>query len=250
MGKEMALIARRVLPAPLRRAILRATRWPPVGMVFFGSLGRTRPISSAWGGDRGLSIDRYYIECFLGQHAEHIRGHVLEIKSDLYTTRFGGSRVTKLDILNAPPGNPQATIVADLTRAEHLPGETFDCIVLTQTLQFIYDMPAAVRTLHRLLKPGGVLIGTVPGISKIDRADNGRTIHQWSLTSGATRRLFADVFGAEHVQVQTYGNVLAAVAFLHGLAREDVGRRKLEVHDPDYEMLIGVRAVKPARPAQ
>ena len=46
----------------------------------------------------------------------------------------------------------------------------------------------------------------------------------------------------------SFGNVPATVAFLHGLAAEDLGR-KLDHQDPDYEMLIAVRAVKPGREA-
>jgi hypothetical protein len=36
--------------------------------------------------------------------------------------------------------HPGATIVGDLTRADHIPSDSFDCVNLTQTLQFIYDV--------------------------------------------------------------------------------------------------------------
>jgi len=38
--------------------------------------------------------------------------------------------------------------------------------------------------------------------------------------------------------------VLAAVAFLHGLAAEDLRPEELDYHDADYELLITVRAIK------
>ncbi len=47
------------------------------------------------------------------------------------------------------------------------------------------------------------------------------------------------------LQVQTHGNVLAAIAFLHGLAADDLRRKKLDHCDPDYQVLLTVRAVKP-----
>ena len=40
---------------------LRRRRRP----VLLGSLGRTRPVSYHWGYDRGLPVDRWYIERFL-----------------------------------------------------------------------------------------------------------------------------------------------------------------------------------------
>jgi SAM-dependent methyltransferase len=59
------------------------------------------------------------------------------------------------------------TIVADLATAGHIPSDTFDCIILTQTLQYIFDLPAAVRAIYRILAPGGVLLASVPGICPI-----------------------------------------------------------------------------------
>src|SRR5689334_2088523 len=93
----------------------------PIGAVMFGSLRRLTPISRDWGFDRGRPIDRYYIERFLEANANHIQGRVLEIGDNSYTRRFGGERVTISDVLHIEEGNPQATIVADLANAEHLP---------------------------------------------------------------------------------------------------------------------------------
>jgi len=138
----------------------------PVGKVRFGSLRRVTPISQQWGFDRGLPIDRYYIENFLAHHENDIRGRVLEIGDNSYTPKFGGNRVTKSDVLYVEEGNPKATIVADLTSANHISSNTFDCIILTQTLQLIYDVQAALQTSFRILKPGGVLLATLSGIAQ------------------------------------------------------------------------------------
>ena len=242
-------VAKAILPAGARQW-LRAyqRRWdqqPPVGWVRFGTLRRLQPISRVFGLDRGLPIDRYYVENFLGAHAEDIRGNVLEIGDDTYTRKFGGNRVTKSDVLHVSEGNPKVTIVADLTKADHVPSNTFDCIIFTQTLQFIYDVRAALQHLYRILKPGGVLLATFPGISQISRYDMNRWGDYWRFTILSARRLFEEVFPPENVEVQAYGNVLTAVAFLHGLAAEELKQEELDYHDPDYEVLITVRAVKP-----
>ena len=212
-----------------------------------GDLRRVTPISGAFGLERGVPVDRYYIERFLGAHVPHIKGRVLEIGDDRYTRRFGGERVLRSDVLHAAPGNPQASIVADLTRADHLPAARFDCIICTQTMQMIYDIHAALRNLHRLLRPGGVLLVTTAGIARIGRREGIDAWGEyWHLTSQSAHRLFGEVFQPDGVEVKVYGNVLAAVAFLHGLGTEELRQDELDYLDPDYEVIIGIKAERAA----
>jgi hypothetical protein len=216
-----------------------------VGWVRFGSLRRTDPIDENFGCGWGQPIDRYYIEHFLSQSSADIRGHVLEVADDYYTRRFGQERVSRSDILHHGQGNPRATIIADLTVANDIPSATFDCIILTQTLQFIYDCAAAVKTLYRILKPGGTLLITCHGISRISTHDMEKWGEYWRFTSLSARSLFTEVFPQNYVTVQSYGNVLAATAFLHGLNVQGLRREELDYSDPAYELIIGLRAVKP-----
>jgi SAM-dependent methyltransferase len=215
------------------------------GTLGFGDLRRLTPISRMYGRDRGLPIHRYYIEAFLSRHALDIQGHVLEIGDDTYTRKFGGIQVIRSDVLHVVEGNPQATIVADLTCADHLPGDQFDCIIFTQTLQMIYDIRSALRHLHRILKPEGVLLVTSHGITPIHRRE-GRDDwgEYWHFTTQSTRRLFGEFFPAAHLGFKVYGNVLTATAYLQGLSAEELSPDELDYPDPDYEVIIGVRAVK------
>ncbi|NEO11125.1 MULTISPECIES: glycosyltransferase [unclassified Moorena] len=215
----------------------------PVGSVNFGSLRRITPISREFGYDRGLPIDRYYIEKFLAHRSNDIQGRVLEIGENTYTCRFGADQVTKSDVLHVVEGNPQATFVGDLTNADHIPSEAFDCVILTQTLHLIYDMRTALGTLHRILKPGGVLLVTFPGISQIVKCDWGDD-WCWALTSQSAGLLFEELFPKTNVHVETHGNVLAAIAFLQGLAMEELTQKELDYRDREYQVLITVRAVK------
>jgi len=195
--------------------------------------------------DRGLPIDRYYIERFLAACAQDIQGHILEIGDDAYTRKFGGNRVTTADVLHLVDGNPKATIVADLTCCDHLPSNTFDCIIFTQTLQMIYEFREALRQLHRMMKPGGVLLSTSHGTSKIARrlgVDNWG--EYWRFTTQSTRRLFEEFFPSSNVTVESHGNILTAIAALHGLSSQDLKLKELDYRDPDFEVLITVRAVK------
>ena len=242
-------LARATLPAGVRSWV--GARVPGLdravnsSRVDFGTLRSLTPVSRRFGWDRGgLPVDRYFIERFLRQHEADIAGHVLEVRDDAYTRKFGGTRVTRVDILHPTRDNPKATIVADLTSADHLAGDVFDCIVLTQVLPFIPDVQAAVRTLHRILRPGGVVLATVPGISQIVRYDMDRWGDYWRFTSLSARRLFECGFPGGDVRVDARGNVLAATAFLQGLSSRDLKPEELDYPDPDYEVLITVRAVK------
>lgn len=243
------LLARVPFRAQLRDAARRVTgSTPPVGRVDLGDARRVTPISRCFGYDRGLPIDRYYIEGFLERNAGLIRGRVLEIGDNAYTVRFGADRVERSDVLHVKEGNPQATFVGDLTEADHIPSAAFDCVILTQTLHLIYDARAALRTVRRILRPGGVLLATFPGISQIDAGEWGGTWY-WSFTPASAARLFGEVFPATALALETHGNVLTAVGFLHGLALQELRPEDLEHRDPSYPLIVAVRAVRPAEPA-
>ena len=241
--------AKALVPSSLKRWIRikqhRYSMRPPLGWVRFGTLRRLTPISSIFGLERGQSIDRYYIDTFLRKHSGDIRAHVLEIAEPRYTRQFGGNRVTHSDVLHAVPGNPEATLVGDLVTGQGIPREAFDCMILTQTFPFIYDVRAAIATVFAALKPGGVLLATVSGISQISRYDMERWGDYWRFTTRSSRLLLEEVFPAENVFVEAHGNVYSAIAFLHGVAVEELSQEKLDHRDQDYELLITLRAVKP-----
>jgi len=217
---------------------------PSTGNVQFGDLRRLEPLTTSFGYERGQPIDRYYIEHFLGKHSSDISGHVVEVGDNRYTRQFGGDKVTRSDVLDQAHPGTAPTIIADLTRADSVPSNAFNCIMAIQTLQFIYDIAAAVNTLHRILRPGGVLLASFSTVSQISRYDMDQWGDYWRLTSAAAKRLFGDIFGADRVQVEAYGNVLVATAFLYGLAAQDLTAEELDFRDRDYEALVCVRAVK------
>ena len=235
----------RRLPGPVKTALRASVR--PFGMASM-SVGRIRslkPLSKVWGGDRGTPIDRYYIEAFLDRHAADVKGRVLEVQEDDYSRRYGQDRVTHQDVLNLDPSNPNATIIGDLADPETLPAGKFDCIILTQTLHLVFDMVAAIANVRRALKPGGVLLITVPGISPLDRYDFFDGWY-WSLTEPALKRLLEASFGPDNVAVETHGNLYAATAFLHAACVQEVSKRKLDKFDRVYPVTVAGRAVAPS----
>jgi ubiquinone/menaquinone biosynthesis C-methylase UbiE len=146
--------------------------------------------------------------------------------------------------LHVTPGAPQATIIGDLTQADHIPTNRFDCVILTQTLQLIYDVRAAIRTLFRIVKPGGVVLATVPGITPISDAQWSRQWY-WNFTRLSAARLFQEQFPVSCVTVDTQGNLLSALAFLQGLAARELSPEELAHADERYDVTISIKAVKP-----
>jgi SAM-dependent methyltransferase len=211
-----------------------------------GDLRRVTPIDSGFGLGRGKPVDRHYIEEFLRRHAADIRGRVLEVAENTYTLEYGGERVTRSDILHADESNPRATLIGDLAAENDLPSDSFDCFICTQTLTYIYDVQRAVRTIRRILAPGGVLLATVPGISQMSPYDRDRWGEYWRFTAQSLGRLLGEEFGSSHVEVESFGNVLASTAFLQGLCTGDLRRDELDHHDQRYQMLVAGRAVKTA----
>lgn len=240
MGQNASLKTRiwRKLPPEIRQwwARRNSSGASPAQLAF-------EPVSRAFGFDRGQPIDRYYIDGFLSAEKERITGHVMEIGEDLYTRRFG-SEATKSEVLLFQGDAAAGQRIGDLTRHESLPHEEVDAFICTQTLNFIYDVRAAIQGLHRSLRPGGTALVTVAGLCQISRHDADRWGDFWRFTPQGIERLFAEVFGAERITVRAFGNSYAATCLLKGFAAEECDARLLDAPDPDYPVVIGISATK------
>ncbi|HEY0055292.1 MAG TPA: methyltransferase domain-containing protein [Pedobacter sp.] len=216
---------------------------PLPGEVRLGDLDRTSPLSKQFGYDRGGPVDRYYIENFLERHRGLIKGRVLEIGDNEYTLRYGGANVQQSDILHINDRNPKATFIGDLSNAPILPDNTFDCVVLTQTLHLIFNHLQALQTCYRVLKPGGTLLLTVPGISHIDQGE-WKDIWLWSYTQSSIKRMLSEMFLKENIETQVHGNVLVATAFLYGMGLPELKKSQMDETDPHYQVIITASAMK------
>jgi SAM-dependent methyltransferase len=227
------------LPPGLRSRIVRNL---PGRRVRWGSLRRTLPFSDYYGFDRGLPIDRHYIEAFLAREAASIRGEVLEVRDPKYALQFGGADATQIHVLDIDPTNPEATVIADLTVEGSLPYQAYDSIVMTQTLHITADDAAGFRTLWRALRPGGTLLFTGPCIARID---NTHEWDHWRYTPLGLRALLAKLLPDAEVTVEAHGNVLAGAAFLYGIAVQELTEAELEADDPRFPLIVCARVSKP-----
>jgi SAM-dependent methyltransferase len=228
------------MPEPIREAAKDAIiRWPkPV----WGTLRRTEPLGRAWGFDRGTPVDRVLIEAFLGEHAGDIRGRVLEVGDSRYTRRFGGSGVAEAAVLDVNAANPAATLVADLGRRNALPEARFDCVIMTQVLQYVGDVSAALANVARSLAPGGVALITVPCISPVDVPARAPDLRRW--TAAGLERELREACPDLDATVEGRGGLTAAIAFLHGLAGEELRVRELEGGDDRFQLVVCARLAK------
>jgi SAM-dependent methyltransferase len=212
--------------------------------VLFSDPLRLEPVSRQFGGDRGIPVDRYYIERFLADNMGVITGDVLEVGGDAYTRQFGGSRVTRSTVISPVPTAHSNLLVADISDPTTLPSDAFDCFICTQTLNFIFDLQGALDGVVKLLRPGGVFLGTVAGLSQISRYDMERWGDYWRFTTASVKKLFVSRFSGE-VAVKSYGNCFAACALLQGLALEELPNSDvLDYHDEDYQIIISIVAQK------
>lgn len=239
---------RRIIPDFVLRGLHKAGIYkgfiPSIKKINLGDLNRTTPFNTVFGYNRGGPVDRYYIENFLQKQAGNIVGRTLEIADNEYTLRFGGSRVTQSEILHIDDKNPKATIIGDLSNAPHIENDSFDCIILTQTLHLIYSYKEALETCYRILKPGGTLLLTVPGISHVDQG-GWKKYWLWSFTDNSISRMLSEIFPSKNVFVEPFGNVLVATAFLYGIGLPEIKKEQMDYNDPHYQVIICASAVKP-----
>jgi peptidoglycan/xylan/chitin deacetylase (PgdA/CDA1 family)/SAM-dependent methyltransferase len=213
----------------------------------WGDLERLTPLSTFWGVERGQPIDRYFIEGYLTRYAADIRGEVLEVKDDGYASRFGGSAVTRCEVVDVDPANARATSVVDLAKADALPSDRYDCVILTQTLHVICDVRAVLAHVERILKPGGVLLCSFPAVSRVNPEDGGLDGGDfWRFTEASVRALLTERFPVSAFEVATFGNLAVATAFLQGMAVEEMSAPILDQIDPWHPLLYCARAVKAA----
>jgi hypothetical protein len=199
------------------------------------------PLSDYHGLDRGTPLDRWYIEAFLAERVALIRGAVLEVENDVYTTRFGGDRVSELTIVDSNGSNPRATLIADLAQPGSLPAEAYDCIVMTQTLHLLRQPGASLENCHQAMRCGGALLLTAPSMSRV--SPSYPDADYWRFTPAGIAELFGSHW-VGHFTVHARGNLRSCIGFLLGQVVEEVPRALLDQDDPRFPLNVSVEAHK------
>jgi SAM-dependent methyltransferase len=199
----------------------------------------------------GMQVVRYYWNRFLDERRMDVRGRALEIGVTGTIRHFGAGRLTSAEAIDVSHSDPSVTIVADLTKADHVASDQFDCFVNQFTMHILYEFRAALYHSIRLLKPGGVLLINFPCRSGYPvngiPLDGGPSAHVcWWFTPYLVETVCGELGIDEgHRELKTYGNYFALAAYMAGIPSEELTTHELETVDPDFPLLICARIQKP-----
>jgi hypothetical protein len=207
----------------------------------FGNLRRTRPLSADFGFDRGTPIDRYYVDQFFKRHEHRITGRVLEVQMAAYGLRFGRG----VSVCHSIDVNPDVgpTYRCDLARSGGVvPDDSYDCFLMPSTIQHLREVEPALKHALRIVRPGGSVLATAAGFVPLIPDHH---LDFWRLTPAGWTEATSRIWPGCEVEVVAYGNCLAAIAALHGIAVEELDHQELDVFDARYPVLTGIACVKP-----
>jgi glycosyltransferase involved in cell wall biosynthesis len=207
-----ALRNSRFHPSKVIRAIRGYLDQPsktPILPVQFGSFRSLAPIGAA-GADDSV-FERYCTE-FFEAHAPDVPDQLLDIGS---------------------PACPLSFIAG-------LQDESRSCIRCLFTPQ-TFDLSETIRHLHRVLKQSGVLLAVLPGVGVNEHGAGG--LGDWRFTTRAAQRLFSPYFTAD-LEIKSCGNAITSLAALHRLPASTLAKQEWSVVDPQFQLLVTVRAIK------
>lgn len=200
------------------------------------------PISRRFGSEFGTPIDRVYIERFIREQSQYIRGTVMEIAEDKYARAYQ-SQISEMQILHVN-GWGGKVIKGNFATGEGIVPNSIDCLICTQTLLFIYDLKNSIKNIYALLKEGGTALITVPGITQVSLYDYRNWGQYWSFTELSLRKLLQQFFADEKIEIKVYGNVKTAVGFLYGVCAETLSDSDFAYDDIQYQVIMGARVIK------
>lgn len=211
--------------------------------MLWGNLRRSEPFSPNFGFSRGTPMDRYYLDQFLEGQREAVVGVVGEVGEANYARRFAGAELRRIEVIDRDPRDG-TTVVADIGVSGSLPAASFDCLIVTQVLQYVPDVGEALRNLIQALRPGGTLLVAVPALTPRDVREP-LAGDYWRFAPAGMAHLVHAAAPWMPNSVVAYGNLLSATAFLHGLAAEELSRSELARQDDRFPILVCARVDVP-----
>jgi SAM-dependent methyltransferase len=234
---------------PLRQRLLR---WPVIRHLRAMQFRRLRPLQNGRLSQDKTQVIRYYWAKFLEKQRADIRGRGLEIGETATLCYYGGTAITQAEAMDVSAHSPEVTVVADLSRADHVASDQYDCFINQFTTAVIYDIEAALYHAIRILKPGGVLLINFWCVDfylhrGLDMGTGEPLYMYWMFTPIQVANLLHRLGVTEaDYRMEIYGNLLTRMAFLLNLPAEELTPAELNFYDPGQPLLICVRLVKPA----
>ena len=126
---------------------------------------KIKRVSKKFGFDRGLPIDRFYIDKYLDKNlSKSTYQNGLEVGGVQYLEKFKVAKKTALlhpEYLISEGHGDQALVVDLNKKFKNIGDEKFDLIIATNVLTFVEEPHLALNTFQELLVPGGLLIISV-----------------------------------------------------------------------------------------
>lgn len=223
--------------------------WPLFRQLRARQFRRLQPLRG--GASDGLSVIRYYWADYLNEHRHDICGIGLEVGETTTLREYGGNALSRADAIDLTPHSPEVQVVADLSRADHVAADQYDCFVNQFTTAVIYDIRAAVYHAVRILKPGGVLLinfwcldfylhrGLDMGTGKP------LYMYHWFTPIQVQNMLRLLGLGDCDFSLTIYGNLVTRLAFLLNVPAKELSAEELNHRDPGQPLLICARIEKP-----
>ncbi len=232
------------------KRIARLPSLPVIRQLRCVQFRRLQPLGN--GRQRGTPIVRAYWADYLRAHQADIRGHGLEIGTSVTLRQYGGAAIQRADALDLAAHSPEITVVGDLSRADHIPSDTYDCFLNQFSMHVIFDVESALYHSVRMLKPGGVLLVNFSCVDYyfprgLDMHTGAPFFLFWWFTPIHVENLLRNVGLTEaDYEITMYGNLFARVAYQMNVPAEELTRREMEYVDVGHPLLVCARVVKPS----
>ena len=190
------------------------------------------PISNYFGFERGDPIDRYYINNFIYENKNKIKGKILEIGDNRYSRNYTGYK----KVIGIVPG--KNILIYNLEKKPKKNIGKFDCIICTQVINYTFDFTSVIKNLHKLLNNGGSLLLTCSSTTRISNYDKNRYGDFWRFTDISLKKILVKFFNKKKIKVETFGNVSVCSKFLYGLSTDELSFKELNFKDKNYPLII------------
>ncbi len=212
----------------------------------WGSFLRPNPFADG-GAGATTPIDQFYVGEFVASNRDAVRGRVLAARDTELVGRDWVGRVTSVDVFDIDPYNVTATILTDLCDPVAFDRASYDCIIMTQTIQRLADPALGLKVLWSALRPGGTLLLSSPVLGPVEPV-HGINEDRWRYSSSGLRNLVTSVLPDAQCSARAFGSLATAIGHIAGVPMERMPRRALAWHDERVPVVACARLDRPLSP--
>lgn len=210
----------------------------------WGSFLRAAPFSDDDQREPGTPIDSFYVRAFVDANLDAVRGRVLAARDTELVDRSAVGRVSSVDVFDIDPYNVSAKILTDLCDPVAFDPASYDCIIVTQTIQRLADPALGLKVLWSALRPGGSILLSSPVVAPVDRA-HGINRDLWRYSSYGLQTLVRSVLPDAQCSACDFGSLATAIGFIAGIPKERMPQRALAWHDERVPVVACARLDRP-----